>query len=152
MRLVLAAVGRARAGPMRDLFEAYARRLVWPLDLREVEVRRRLAPAALRAEEAKRLRAAVPEGAVVVALDARGRELSSEAFARRLEGWREARVRRVAFLIGGAEGLDPALRESADLVLAFGAMTWPHMLARVMLVEQIYRAQQILAGHPYHRG
>ena len=97
------------------------------------------------------LRAALPRGARLVALDETGRTLDSAAFAGLLGDWRDAGTREAAFLIGGAGGLDPALRREADAVLAFGPMTWPHLLVRVMLAEQLYRAASILAGHPYHR-
>ena len=85
-------------------------------------------------------------------LDPRGQALSSEGFAARIAGWRDQGRAELAFVIGGAAGLDQGLRQGADLMVAFGAMTWPHLLVRGLLVEQIYRAQQILAGHPYHRG
>lgn len=153
MRLVLAAIGRLRGGALADAFADYAGRLQaarWRLDVVECEERRPLPPAGRMAREAEMLRAAIPAGAYAVALDERGRALSSADFASRLGRLRDA-GRDVAFLIGGADGLDPALRAEADLVLGLGAMTWPHMLVRVMLAEQIYRAQSILAGHPYHR-
>ena len=102
--------------------------------------------------EGELLLKAVPEGALVVALDAAGKTLTSAAFAKRLGAWRDGGVKDVAFLIGGADGLDGAVTGAADEVLSLGAMTWPHLLARAMLAEQIYRAQCILAGHPYHRG
>lgn len=104
-----------------------------------------------RAREGEALLAALPDGGRVVALDERGRSEASEAFATRLGRWRDDGVRTVGFIIGGADGLDDAVRKKADLVLSFGAFTWPHMLVRAMLAEQIYRAQSILAGHPYHR-
>ena len=113
--------------------------------LREVEPRR-----GGMAEEAALLRRAAPDGAVRVALDERGRPLSSTELAGRIGAWRDA-ARDAAFLIGGADGLDPALRDASDLVLSLGPMVWPHMLARVMLAEQLYRATSILAGTPYHR-
>ena len=158
MRLTLLAVGRAKDGALRELYEDFAGRLqprggpLGPLTLKEVEERRPLAPAELRRREAELLRAAIPAGARVIALDARGKALSSEDFAARLGRWRDEGVAETAFLIGGAEGLDGALRDGADLVLSLGAMTWPHLLVRVLLAEQLYRAQTILTGHPYHRG
>ncbi len=94
---------------------------------------------------------AIPKEATVVALDGGGRSLDSRTFAKRLEGWRDGGVRDLAFLIGGAEGLDRDLISDADLVLSLGAMTWPHLLVRGMLAEQLFRAQSILDGHPYHR-
>jgi 23S rRNA (pseudouridine1915-N3)-methyltransferase len=151
MRLTIAAVGRARSGPLRDLFDDYAGRSAWPLSLCEVEARKGLAGAALKREESALLLAAVPAGAAVVALDERGRDLDSAGFARLLGRWRDEGRGDAAFLIGGADGHDEAVRDRADLLLSFGRLTWPHMLARAMLAEQIYRAQTILSGHPYHR-
>lgn len=151
MRIVIAAVGRAKPGPARALFEDYARRLPEKIELREVEERRPLSVPERRRREAARLRAAVPEGAVVVALDAGGRGLSSVAFARVMADWRESGRRAVVFMIGGADGIDPALVADADVVLSLGAMTWPHLLVRGMLAEQLYRAHAIQSSHPYHR-
>lgn len=150
MRLTICTVGRLKAGPERDLIDKYAKRLHWQLDIIEVEEKRKLGAAELKSRESALLTGALPDGAVRIALDERGKTLGSEDFAGRLGAWRD-QGRDVAFLIGGAGGLAPELRKSADLILSFGAATWPHMLARVMLVEQIYRAQEILAGHPYHR-
>jgi 23S rRNA (pseudouridine1915-N3)-methyltransferase len=152
MRLFIIAVGRLKAGPHEALARHYAERLSVPLAIREVEEKRPLPPAELREREAALLLAAVPQGATIVALDARGTALGSEAFAERLARWRERGVAELAFLIGGAGGLAERAREKAELVLSLGPMTWPHLLARGMLLEQLYRAQQIMAGHPYHRG
>ena len=102
--------------------------------------------------EGELLLKAVPDGALVVALDPAGKKFTSAAFAKRLGAWRDGGVKDIAFLIGGADGLDRAVTDGADEVLSLGAMTWPHLLARAMLAEQIYRAQCILSGHPYHRG
>ena len=151
MRLTIAAVGRAGRGPERDLYDHYARRIRWPLTLREVEEKRKLPAPELMRREGELLLAAVSRGAIVVALDRRGRQMDSAAFARQLGRWRDQSVAEIAFLIGGADGHAAALLEKASLVLSFGALTWPHQLARAMLAEQIYRGQQILAGHPYHR-
>ena len=152
MRLEILAIGRARAGPERTLYETYARRLTWPVALREIEEKRRLPPAELKTRECAMLREAIPRDAVVVALDEKGQSVSSGVFAERLGAWRDEASAAIAFLIGGADGLTDDIRDRADLLLAFGRQTWPHMLVRAMLMEQIYRAQQILAGHPYHRG
>ncbi len=103
------------------------------------------------AGEAALLARAIPDGAVTIALDERGAALSSPDLADRLAAWRDEGRRDAAFLVGGADGLDPALRDAADLALSFGPMVWPHMLARAMLAEQLYRAVTILAGGPYHR-
>lgn len=152
MRLTLAAVGRARPGPERALFEHYCHRLNWPLVLREVEEKRPLAVPDRIAREGELLLAAVPAGTVVVALDERGRDMGSEDFARRLGDWRDSGRADIAFVIGGADGHAETVRSRADLLLCFGRMTWPHMLVRGMLAEQLFRAQCILSGHPYHRG
>ncbi len=149
LRVTIAAVGRFRSGPERALFQHFRDRVVWPVTLREIDAAGS-APSGRR--EAELLMAACPAGAPRIALDAGGAPLSSAAFARRLGAWRDAGERRVAFLIGGPEGLDPALVARCHLTLSYGAATWPHLLVRGMLMEQIYRAQQILAGHPYHRG
>jgi 23S rRNA (pseudouridine1915-N3)-methyltransferase len=151
MRITLAAVGRAKAGPARDLYEFYAARLSWRLTLKEVEERRTLKPAALKASEGERLIAAVPKGARLIALDEAGRSLTSAAFAELVGRWRDEGLQDLAIVIGGAEGLSAAVGERADLVLALGPMTWPHLLVRALVVEQLYRTQTILSGHPYHR-
>ena len=114
-------------------------------------MKKRLSSDELKRQEAELLLAAVPAGAIVVALDERGKALPSEAFAARIGDWRDRGAGDLAFLIGGADGHGDAVRARADFLLAFGPMTWPHMLVRGMLAEQLYRAQQILAGHPYHR-
>ncbi len=105
----------------------------------------------MKAREAELILAALPAGARLVALDERGQPWSSRELAERIGAWRDQGVATVAFAIGGAEGLGPAVAERADAVLSLGAMTWPHLLMRSLLFEQLYRAQQILAGHPYHR-
>lgn len=150
MRLVIVAVGRQRAGPLQDFERLYAERITLPLQIREVEERRKLSPAEMKTREAQLLLDTVPKGATLVALDGRGEELSSAAFAKRLDTWRQAGTD-LAFVIGGAEGLAESVVKQATFVLSLGAMTWPHLLVRGMLLEQIYRAQQILSGHPYHR-
>lgn len=151
MKLTIACIGRASRGPERDLYEHYAHRIRWPLTLRELEEKRKLPPAQLMQREGELLLQAAPAGATLVALDRRGKVLDSQAFADRVGHWRDNSVSDLAFLIGGAEGHEEALLKKAGLILSFGAMTWPHLLARAMLAEQIYRAQQLLAGHPYHR-
>ncbi|NKB58143.1 MAG: 23S rRNA (pseudouridine(1915)-N(3))-methyltransferase RlmH [Alphaproteobacteria bacterium] len=151
MRILICAVGRARKSPARAVFEEYVRLVRWPLDLIEVEERKRLPPEQRRAAEAALLLRAVPDDTVVIALDEAGKTLSSRALASRIGQWRDDGRSCVAFLIGGADGLDDAVRRRADLILSLGRLTWPHLLVRGMLAEQIYRSQQILAGHPYHR-
>ena len=154
MRVHLIAVGRLRAGPERDLIDDYLLRFertgrplgLGPVVEHEVEDKKSGGMAA----EAELLGRAVPMGAVLVTLDERGRILSSPEFAGMLAGWRDL-AREVAFVIGGADGIDPALRARAEASISFGAMVWPHMLVRVMLAEQLYRAATILGGGPYHR-
>jgi 23S rRNA (pseudouridine1915-N3)-methyltransferase len=150
VRLTLIAVGRARRGPEQELFNSYLKRLRPNLDLIEVEEKRPLSGAELKAREAELIADKIPEGAYLIALDERGKAASSRAFAEKL-GELQDSGRDVAFIIGGADGLDESLRARADHLLGFGPQTWPHMLVRVMLAEQVYRAQSILAGHPYHR-
>jgi 23S rRNA (pseudouridine1915-N3)-methyltransferase len=156
MRVTLACVGRIRADqPERALFEDYHMRFnragrplaLGPMIEVEVEDRKGGGMAA----EAGLLARAVPSGAVLVTLDERGKLLTSPEFATQLARWRDAGRQDVAFVIGGADGIDPGLRARADLSVSFGQMVWPHMLVRVMLAEQLYRATQILAGTPYHR-
>lgn len=151
MRLTIACVGRLNDGPALRLYRDYAGRLAWPITLKEVEERRKLPAAKRVAREAELLTAALPKGARVVALDERGKALSSAAFAQTLSKWQGEGVGDVAFVIGGADGLDAGLRQRASLLLSLGPMTWPHLLCRALLAEQLYRAQTILAGHPYHR-
>lgn len=150
MRIAVVAIGRQKPGPLKALEEFFSERIRWPLTIREVEERRKLPLAALKAREGELILAAMPKEAALIALDARGKSLTSPEFAKRLAVWRDSDAT-LAFAIGGAEGLAGTVIERASLVLSLGAMTWPHLLARSMLLEQIYRAQQILAGHPYHR-
>ena len=150
MRLVVAAVGRGRDDPAQQLFENYRHRLPWPLELREV--RAGGGGDAGREREAAALLKGLPEGAYVVALDGTGKALTSEAFAKRLARIRNDGVAVVAFLIGGADGHGAPALARADLVFSLGPMTWPHLLVRAMLAEQLWRAASILSGHPYHRG
>ncbi len=151
MRITLAAVGRDKPGPIRDLYQHYIRRLHWQFDLREVEERKPLPSAHLKRREAEMLLDAIPKRATLVALDERGKSLSSPEFAQMIGDWRDNSVQDVAFVIGGADGLDESLRSAATRSISFGRMTWPHMMVRALLAEQLYRAQSILAGHPYHR-
>ncbi len=151
MRLTLIAVGRAKRGPEQDLFELYTKRMQPSLDLIEVEEKRPLSGAELMAREAGLIQAKIPDGAQLVALDERGKAMSSRDFAGFLTAGEDDGVRDLVFVIGGADGLHQSVRKRAHRVLSFGPQTWPHMLVRVMLAEQVYRAQTIQAGHPYHR-
>lgn len=155
MKLHLCAVGRIRTGPERALVDDYVTRFdrtgralsLGPLVEHEVEDKRGGGMEA----EADLLSRAVPNGALLAVLDERGRVLSSPEFAEQLAKWRDGGRQDVAFVIGGADGIAPSLRDRADFSLSFGRMVWPHMMVRVMLAEQLYRAASILAGSPYHR-
>lgn len=151
MNIVLCAVGRIKAGPEKALFDHYLKRLPWAFDVYEVVEHRKLPTDELRRQEAELLLAKVPDGSIVVALDEGGKNLGSRQLAEKLGDWRDSGHRHVAFIIGGADGVDQSIRDRADLVLSFGKLTWPHMLVRALLAEQIYRSQAILSGHPYHR-
>ena len=161
MRLAVVAVGRLKPGPERELAERYRSRIdalarahgFSPCVLHELgESRARRAPDRC-AEEAGHILGAVGADSVLVALDERGRsDLSSERLAERILGWRDGGRTALSLAVGGADGLAPAVRARADLVLGFGALTLPHGLVRVLALEQLYRGLTILAGHPYHRG
>jgi 23S rRNA (pseudouridine1915-N3)-methyltransferase len=159
MRLTVLAVGHARATPEGALSEDFAgrakalgRQLGFPaVNLEEVALSRKHEAGARMTEEAARLAARVPEGAHVIALDAKGKGMTSEDFAEMLGVLRDASTRDLVFVIGGPDGLQPLPKIRAGRSLAFGQQTWPHLLVRAMLTEQIYRAFTILAGHPYHR-
>jgi 23S rRNA (pseudouridine1915-N3)-methyltransferase len=144
-------VGTLRRGPLKDLQALYAGRIAPSPKIIELEERRPLPTAVLKAREGEMILSAVLPGTPLVALDERGAAWSSRVLANRIAVWRDNGVPELAFAIGGAEGLDLAVLDRADVTLSLGPMTWPHLLVRGMLLEQLYRAQQILAGHPYHR-
>jgi 23S rRNA (pseudouridine1915-N3)-methyltransferase len=129
----------------------YAARIVPPVAIVELEVRQRLPAAALKAREAALIIEALPARARLIALDECGAMWSSRGLADRLAAWRDQGVAELAFAMGGADGLGAEVLDRADVILSLGPMTWPHLLVRSLLLEQLYRAQQILAGHPYHR-
>ena len=155
MRVHICAVGRLRAGPERSLLDDYLNRFdksgralgLGPAAVIEVEDKKNIGMSA----EAPLLERAVPVGALICALDERGAVMTSPEFADLLAKWRDTGRQDVGFVIGGADGIDPSLRDRADAKLSFGKMVWPHMLVRVMLAEQLYRAASILSGAPYHR-
>jgi 23S rRNA (pseudouridine1915-N3)-methyltransferase len=159
MRLVVISVGRLKQGPERELADRYRERfgdIGRKLGFRGLEVHEipesRARDAATRiSEEAAAMTAAIPEKSVLVALDEHGKSIDSATFARQLGQWRDEGIANTIFAIGGADGLSPDLQRKAKLRIAFGSATWPHQMVRVMLLEQIYRAATILAGHPYHR-
>lgn len=155
MRVHICAVGRLRTGPEKTLADDYLARFdrtgralsLGPARLSEVEDKKGGGMVA----EAALLSRAIPAGALTCVLDERGRSFSSPDFATQLALWRDRGTSDLAFVIGGADGLAPDLRDAADAALSFGAMVWPHMLVRVMLAEQLYRAVSILSNGPYHR-
>ena len=154
MKFRIIAVGRMKTGPEQALYEHYAARVKPAIVLKEVEEKRPLSSAELKAREAELLLAALDESKgkrAVVVLDERGKQLGSRDFATRLKRFEDDGAGEIAFLIGGADGHGEAVLARADLKLSLGAMTWPHMMVRAMLAEQLYRGQAILAGHPYHR-
>lgn len=137
-------IGRLKNNPLEKVWDEYARRLQWTLSLTEMEGKS-------HKEELEKLTAKIDAQAVLIVLDETGKTLSSRDFAQKLDQFQIAGQNKFQFMIGGADGLNDKIRVRADLILSFGKQTWPHLLARVMLIEQIYRSQQILAGHPYHR-
>ena len=155
MRVHICAVGRLRSGPERDLIDDYSTRFdrtgralgLGPLSVHEVEDKKGGGMSA----EAQLLERILPKNCVICCMDERGAVMTSPDFARRIGDWRDDGCSDLAFVIGGADGIDPSLRARADFKLSFGKMVWPHMLARVMLSEQLYRAASILSGSPYHR-
>ena len=159
MRLVVAAIGRLKDGPERELAERYRKRAeqsgrrIGFRDTEIVEIRESRAQERDKrmTEESVALANLIPERAITIILDERGESLDSATLANRLGRWRDDGRPATVFIIGGDDGLAPALRDKASLKLAFGAATWPHQLVRIMLLEQIYRAVSILSGHPYHR-
>lgn len=159
MRLVVAAIGRRRGSPEAALIDGYAGRIgavgrglsLGPVDIVESDAARDPQVDERRRREWGWLSGVVPAGAKRIVLDERGASVPSAVFAARLGGWRDQGAPSACFLLGGPDGHAAQARESADLLLAFGPQTWPHLLARAMLLEQIYRAVTILAGHPYHR-
>ena len=138
MLLHIVARGRIGRGPEAELVERYLKRVSWPTKITELAESGGKPPSP-------------PDNGVTILLDEKGEQLGSLAFAKRLERWRDAGRREARFMIGGADGFDDEARASADLLIAFGRATWPHLLARAMLAEQLWRATSILANHPYHR-
>lgn len=145
MRIRIAAIGKCKPGPERALFEEYIKRLPWKVELKE------LPPGKNKLLETRALLAACEGMSRVIALDEQGESLSSEAFAARIARFQEQGASSLGFILGGSDGLDRGQFAAQVLMLSFGRATWPHMLARAMLAEQLYRAHTLLAGHPYHR-
>ncbi len=158
MKISLFAVGRMKSGPEKELADRYVERFSKSgpalglefAGVTEIPESRAQSAAERKREEGERLRQHLAGGALIL-LDERGKNVSSEEFANRIAAFRDGGRRSLVVAIGGPDGHDPSLRESADLVLSFGAQTWPHQMVRIMLGEQLYRAATILSGHPYHR-
>ncbi len=148
MKIRIIAVGRQKASPTKDLCDEYLKRMNWSVSLKEIDAPK----GSTSAQEAPLVLKELAKPGLIVALDERGETLTSPEFAKKVSGWQnQAPGNEITFLIGGADGFDNEIRKKAKFLMSFGKQTWPHMLVRVMLLEQIYRAQQISAGHPYHR-
>lgn len=151
MRIVLVTVGRDRRGPASELAELYQKRCPWRIDVVDIAPRAQGDVAKRRASEGEKIWRSLPQGAAIAVLDERGDNFSSQELADKLRLFQMKGRQAVAFVIGGADGLERSIVERADLRIAFGRATWPHRLVRAMLMEQLYRASTILSGHPYHR-
>lgn len=151
MKISIIAMGKARAGAESQLVEQYLRQCGWQVNITELQIKKPLQGEALKKAEAELLLGAMQDMDACIALDERGKHLSSMEFARTMERWQDIGQHRIAIVIGGADGLHESVRAQARLLLSFGRLTWPHMLVRSMLAEQLYRAWSILQGHPYHR-
>ena len=159
MKLTVAAVGKLKAGPERDLYDRYAGRIdaagkqagLGPLTSLGISESRKKTADGRKHEESTQLLERIGEGSVILALDERGKGMSSDAFARMLADYRDTGADRAAFVIGGADGHATDMRSQAGRLISLGPMTMAHGLARVVLAEQLYRAITILTGHPYHR-
>ena len=159
MKLFIGAVGRMKNGPEKALFNTYFERCnnsgpkigLGPLQLGEIPEAKNPRKSERQRLEAQGLGKMPLQNSVTIVLDEHGQNLTSVAVSSRLEAWRDEGVRQASFLIGGPDGLDRSLIKNADLTLSFGAMTWPHMIVRILLAEQLYRSISLLSGHPYHR-
>lgn len=150
MKIDIIAIGQLRKGPMFDAMGEYQKRITWPVNFIIHESKQRDERVKQR-EEHEKLLGSLNNSAFIIAMDEKGKSLPSSAFANKVKELQNQGQSHIQFVIGGADGLSDEIRQRANLLLSFGAQTWPHMLARVMLLEQVYRCQQILAGHPYHR-
>ena len=148
MKIRIRAIGKLKDKSLQALIDEYGKRMNWSVKIEEIDATKNTTAE----KEAMALLRDIPHSSVIIALDERGQSISSPDFAQKIAGWNEqSGGKDIYFLIGGADGLHPSVREKAKFLLSFGKQTWPHMLIRVMILEQIYRAQQILSGHPYHR-
>jgi len=151
MRIIIAAIGSLKSGPELDLFQRYIKPMPWKISLKELETKKITDPLTRMQKEGELLLSACEGAGTLIALDEHGKNLRSIGFAQYLQKRMDAAAVPIAFVIGGADGLSKEILHKANLLLSFGELTWPHMLARAMLAEQLYRAHTILTGHPYHR-
>ena len=138
------AAGRLKKGPLKDLYDEYSKRLGWSLSLTEIDEK-------TTAKEHEKIESLIKPDSFLFILDETGKSISSPNFADKIKYAQSEGHKTIQFVIGGADGLSSSIRSRANFCLSFGSQTWPHMMVRVMLIEQLYRAQQIIAGHPYHR-
>ncbi|MEE2999917.1 MAG: 23S rRNA (pseudouridine(1915)-N(3))-methyltransferase RlmH [Pseudomonadota bacterium] len=151
MKFTILTVGRIKKGPEKNLCDLYLKRIKWSVLIEEVEEKRSLPINQMKTKESELLLKKLPEDCFLVALDQSGQEFSSKEFSEQILKWQSQYVKQLVILIGGSNGFNSNVLEQADLKIAFGRMTWPHMFTRIMLLEQLYRAQSILDGHPYHK-
>ena len=144
MKFHILAIGQLKQGPEKDLLEQYSKRITWSLAIKELNPRKPSDTSSLILEN-------IPDSSAVIALDERGKNLNSLEFSGLIQNYLDSGVKNLSFLIGGADGFEEAVRSKADHLISFGRLTWPHMVVRALLVEQLYRSQQIINRHPYHR-
>ena len=151
MNIYIIAVGRMKKSAEYDLLKTYLKRCPWDIRIIEVEEKRPLKAGPRMKREGELLLKAIPQSAIIIALDERGEKLRSTNFANKVSAWQDQGGVNLVFLIGGADGYDEKIKSRAHYLISFGDMTWPHMMVRAMLCEQLYRASAILSGHPYHK-
>jgi len=151
MKILIAAVGRATRGPEQELVEKYLKRIPWDIAIKEVAEKRSLPDSKKKESESRKLLSLIPKSSKKIVLDQSGKKLSSLDFSEKIRSWQNQGCSRISFLIGGADGHDKQMKNQADFILSLGDMTWPHMLVRVLIAEQLYRTYSILSSHPYHR-
>jgi 23S rRNA (pseudouridine1915-N3)-methyltransferase len=154
MDFLIITVGKWKTSPERSLYDHYVKRVPWKVELRELVVKERDDAAKQQLEEVEKIQEACKQwrSQKIITLDEKGKSLSSHGFAQTIQQWQDQQaVGRVACVIGGHAGLPEKVIDQADLMISFGSMTWPHLLVRALLAEQIYRSYSILSGHPYHR-
>ena len=150
MKAIISAIGKAKAGPELQLYQEYVKRVPWPVTAREFDIK--LSDHAQRkVKEGEQLLTGVAGCERIIALDETGKTLSSPEFARQIKDWQQQGASSFGFIIGGSDGLDAAVLKKANLIWSFGRVTYPHMLVRALLAEQLYRAHTIISGHPYHK-